>query len=179
MKEQIDIQVKADKDLSAGECTEIIALTSQAFQRDYTPFMEMFLNPTHVLGRLKGELVSYVLWITRWLQIDNGPLLRTAYIEGLATELSHRHRSFASQMMKRAAAEIQDFDFAALSTGSSSFYTRLGWRIWEGPLFTRNGKELIAMPEEQGCVMVYVLPKTPPFDITAPLSIEWRALEPW
>jgi aminoglycoside 2'-N-acetyltransferase I len=176
---KLDIQVKSENKLSAGEYSEIIALTTQAFKRDYTPFMEMFKNPTHVLGRLDGKLVTYVLWITRWLQIGSGPLLMTAYIEGLATELSHRHKGFASQVMRRAVAEIQDYDIAALSTGSPGFYAPLGWKTWEGLLYARKGEELIAMPEEQGCVMVYTLPKSPPLDITAPLSIEWRELEPW
>jgi len=128
---------------------------------------------------VEGKLVSYVLWITRWLQIDNGPLLRAAYIEGMATELSHRHKGYATKLMERAAKEIQDYDIAALSTGSNGFYARLGWKIWEGPLYTRKDNELIAMPEERGCVMVYDFPKTPPYDITAPISIEWRELEPW
>jgi aminoglycoside 2'-N-acetyltransferase I len=177
--EKLHIEVKSNKSLTKTEYAEIIALTSQAFKRDYTPFMEMFSTPTHVLGNLQGKLVSYVLWITRWLQIGNGPLLRTAYIEGMATEVDHRHKGFASQIMKKAVEEIQDFDFAALSTGSHGFYERLGWKIWEGPLYARKEKELIAMPEEQGCAMILVLPKTPPIDLKTPLSIEWRELEPW
>jgi len=173
-REQLQIEVKPDKFLANKERAEIIALTSQAFGRDYMPFMQMFPDPTHVLGLLNGQLVSYVLWITRWLQIENGPLLRTAYIEGMATELSHRHKGFASQLMARVEQEIQDYDIAALATGSHGFYQRLGWRLWEGPLYTRKDNELIAMPEERGCVMVLTLPKTPPLDFTAPLSIEWR-----
>jgi len=178
-KDELEIQVKSGADLSKDEYAEIIALTSQAFERDYTPFMEMFSNPTHILGRYQRKLVSYVAWITRWLQMGEGSLLCTAYIEGLATELQYRNRGFASQVMKRAIEEVRDFDIAALSTGSHGFYERLGWRIWEGQLYARKGKELIAMPEEQGCVMVHSLPKTPPLDITAPLSIEWREIEPW
>ena len=81
--------------------------------------------------------------------------------------------------MERTAEEIQDYDIAVLSTGSNGFYARLGWKIWEGPLYTRKDNEMIAMPEEQGCVMVLPLPKTPPIDYAAPLSIEWRELEPW
>jgi len=179
MEDKLDIRVIPDKELTREEYAEILALTSQAFERDYTPFMEMFKNPMHVIGRYQGKIVSYVLWIARWTQIGTGPLLRTAAIEGMATDLSHRHRGFASQVMKRAMQEIQDYDIAALSTGINGFYGRLGWKLWEGPLYTRKGKELIAMPEEQGCVMVYSLSKTPPLDFTAPLSIEWRELEPW
>jgi aminoglycoside 2'-N-acetyltransferase I len=178
-KEKFIIEIKSDKSLTNEEYAEILALTSRSFRKDYTPFMEMFQNPTHILGKLEGKMVSYALWITRWLQVGKGPLLRTAYIEGMATDLSHRHKGFASQLMARAAVEIQDYDIAALSTGSHGFYERLGWKIWEGPLYCRKGKEMIAMPEERGCVMVLSLPKTPPLDITVPLSIEWRELEPW
>jgi aminoglycoside 2'-N-acetyltransferase I len=175
----LDIQVKAAQDLSTTEYAEIVALTSRAFKRDYTPYLEMFSHSTHVLGRHQGKIVSHVLWITRWLQIWNGPLLKTAYIEGMATDLQYRNRGFASQLMQRAVAEVQDYDIAALSTGSHGFYERLGWRRWEGPLYTRKEKELIAMPEERGCVMVHSLPKTPLLDFTAPLSVEWREIEPW
>jgi aminoglycoside 2'-N-acetyltransferase I len=178
-EDKLDIRVKAAQDLSKTEYAEIVALTSRAFKRDYTPYMEMFPHPTHLLGRYQGKIVTYVLWITRWLQIRNGPLLKTAYIEGMATDLQYRNRGFASQLMQRAVAEVQDFDIAALSTGSHGFYERLGWRRWQGPLYARQEKELIAMPEERGCVMVYSLPGTPPLDFTAPLSVEWRAIEPW
>jgi aminoglycoside 2'-N-acetyltransferase I len=80
--------------------------------------------------------------------------------------------------MRKVAHEIKDYDIAALSTGSYGFYARLGWQLWRGPLFIRKEKELIPTPREQG-VMVLALPKTPPFDLDAPLSIESREIEPW
>jgi aminoglycoside 2'-N-acetyltransferase I len=174
----ITIQVKRSQELAEKEFSEILALCSQAFKRDYSPYMKSFEHPTHVLGRLQGKLVSHVLWITRWLQIGTSSLLRTAYIEATATDLNHRNKGFASEIMRKAASEIQDYDIAALSTGSPGFYVRLGWRVWRGPLFIRKDKELIATPEEHG-VMVLPLPKTPPFDIKEPLSIEGREIEPW
>jgi aminoglycoside 2'-N-acetyltransferase I len=178
-QEKLEIAVKANRVLTSEEYAEIVALTSQAFKRDYTPFLEMFVNPSHILGRYHGQLVSYVLWITRWMQIGDAPPMRTAYIEGMATEISHRHKGFASQVMKTAIDAINDYDIAALATGSVGFYRRLGWQVWQGPLYCRKEKELIAMPGEQGCVMVYALPQTPPLDLKAPASIEWRAIEPW
>ena len=178
MTSRISIQVKQDQELSEEEYSEILALCSQAFKRDYSPFMKSFPNPTHILGRYRHQLVSHVLWITRWLQIGTSPLLRTAYIEATATVLNHRHKGFASEVMRAAAAEIQDYDIGALSTGSPGFYARLGWRLWRGPLFVRKDKGLVPTPDEHG-VMVLSLAKTPPLDINAPLSIEWRKIEPW
>jgi aminoglycoside 2'-N-acetyltransferase I len=135
MKEKssnLEIQVKACRELSRDEYTEILALCTQAFERDYSPFLKMFPNPTHILGRYHHKLVTHVLWITRWLQIESSPLLRTAYIEALATDLDYRNQGFASEVMKRAVEEAQDYDIATLSTGSHGFYERLGWRIWGG-----------------------------------------------
>jgi aminoglycoside 2'-N-acetyltransferase I len=177
-REKLDIKVKLNKSLSQKEYAEITGLTTQAFKRDYSPFLKAFPDPVHVLGRYHGKLVSQVLWITRWLQLENGPLLRTAYIEGLATDMDYRNQGYASEVMRRAIQEVQDFDIAALSTGSHSFYTRLGWQLWQGPLFVRTDKGLVPTPEEHG-VMVLPLPLTPPIDVSAPLSVEWREIEPW
>jgi aminoglycoside 2'-N-acetyltransferase I len=181
MKEKpvkLDIQVKSGRGLSPKEYSEILALCTQAYGRDYSPYLKMFKEPVHVLGRYGGKLVSHALWITRWLQIGKSPVLRTAYIEAVATAPEYRNRGFAAEIMRRAAGEIIDFDIGALATGSHGFYARLGWQAWEGQLFLRTDKGLVPTPDEHG-VMVLPLPETPPFDIYAPLSIEWREIEPW
>jgi aminoglycoside 2'-N-acetyltransferase I len=178
MSDVLNIQVKHYQALSEDEYLEILALCTQAFKRDYSPFLESFQNATHLLGRYHDRLVTHALWITRWLQIGTSPPLRTAYIEALATELNHRKKGFASEIMKRVTREIQDFDIVALSTGSPDFYTRLGWQLWCGPLFIRTEKGLMPTPNEHG-VMVLSLPGTPPLDIDVPLSAEWRKGELW
>jgi aminoglycoside 2'-N-acetyltransferase I len=181
MKEETkkpDIQVKASRDLSPDEYSEILTLCTQAYRRDYLPYLKMFKDPVHVLGRYRGKLVSHVLWITRWLQIGTNPVLRTAYIEAVATDPEYRRRGFASELMRRAAGEIKDFDIGGLSTGSKDFYTRLGWQLWQGQLFLRTDKGLVPTPDEHG-VMVLPLSKTPPLNLYAQLSIEWREIEPW
>jgi aminoglycoside 2'-N-acetyltransferase I len=176
--ELLDIQVKSRHQLSEDERSEILALCTQAFRRDYTPIYKTFQNPTHILGRYNGELVTHALWVTRWLQAGILPLMRTAFIEAVATELSHRNKGFATEIIKALAVEIQDFDFAALATGSSGFYTRLGWQLWRGQLFVREDNGLIPTPNEQG-VMLLLLPNTPPLDLKAPLSSEWREGDLW
>jgi aminoglycoside 2'-N-acetyltransferase I len=174
----LNIQVKKGQDFSESEYAEMLALCSQAFRRDYSPVFKLFQDTTHIFGRYDGQLVTHALWITRWLQIGTSPPLRTAYIEALATELNHRKKGFASEIMKRVTREIQDFDIGALSTGSPDFYTRLGWQLWCGPLFIRTEKGLMPTPNEHG-VMVLLLPRTPPLDIDVPLSAEWRKGELW
>jgi aminoglycoside 2'-N-acetyltransferase I len=176
--DKLDILIKAGRDLSVDEYSEVLGLCTQVYRRDYSPYLKMFKDPVHVLGRYGGKLVSHALWITRWLQVGTMPFLCTAYIEAVATDPDYRNRGFASEIMVRAAGEIRDYDIGALATGSQGFYARLGWRPWQGPLSLRTDVGLVPTPEEHS-VMVLALPKTPPLDLYDTLSIEWRNIEPW
>jgi aminoglycoside 2'-N-acetyltransferase I len=178
MKIDLDIEVKKNRDLSEKELADIIDLCSRAFHTDYRLFLNTFPDSTHVLGHLENTLVSHALWITRWLQVGDSPLMRTAYIEGVATDESYRKRGFATAVMKKLAEEITNFEIAGLCTGLPDFYSPLGWEVWKGTLFSRKDDELI--PSREGAsVMVLALPNTPELDFTASLSVEWREGELW
>ncbi len=176
----LSLEVKKSTDLSDHERSVILELCTGAYQRDYTPFMATFPDATHVLARVKGQLVSHALWVTRWLQNGDLPPWQTAYVEAVATDERYRRRGYASAVMRRLTEEINDFDIGGLSTGHSQhLYAALGWQLWRGPLFirTKDGS-LLATPEEKG-VMVLPLPKTPPLDLDSTLSAEWREGELW
>lgn len=177
--DSLTLAVKKAESLSRREYSEILALCTGAYGRDYQPFLASFVNPTHVLGRVRGRLVSHALWITRWLQSGALKPWRAAYVEAVATEESYRKKGYASAAMRRLADEIKDYDIGGLSTGRSShLYAALGWVLWRGPLFIRADDGLIATPEEKG-VMVLALPGTPALNLDAPLSAEWREGELW
>lgn len=131
-----------------------------------------------MLGYWEGVLASHALWVTRYLQAGTKPMMRTAYVEAVATEPSYQKRGFAAAIMKHLVGEIQDYDLAALSPFSAEYYARLGWEAWRGPLFARKGGELLPSAEDE-TVMIYRLPKTPALDLSAPLSVEWREGEVW
>ena len=123
-------------------------------------------------------MVSHALWVTRWLQAGNGPLLRTAFVEAVATEPAFQGRGFRhAESCKTLQTAIVDYDLAGLSTGIPAFYTRLGWQSWRGPLFVRTEVGLLATPSD--AVMILSLSRTPPFDLDGPLSAEWRVGELW
>lgn len=170
--------------LTAGECDEIIDLCSRAYEEDFEVYRALlFQNAVHVRGWIDDVLVTHALWLTRWLQLETGTMLKTAYIEAVATDQAFRNRGYASRVMRRVAAEIQDFDIAGLSPFSERYYARLGWEKWRGPLLIRqNGKLLPTPPDEDGdeeCLMILRLPKTPDLDLDSPISIEWREGEVW
>lgn len=178
MSSNLRLKTVFKDELSQIERSEILALCSQAFEEDYAPYLETFQDSYHILARLDGRLVSHALWVTRWLQIGSGPLMRTAYVEGVATDVHHRSRGFASAVMKQLANAITDFEIGGLSPAETSLYTRLGWEYWEGPLFHRKDGALIRDPDDEA-LMILRLPQTPTLDLTQPISVEWRQGEVW
>jgi aminoglycoside 2'-N-acetyltransferase I len=174
---QLTVEVKPLASLSQIEYNQVISLCSQAYEEDFGPYLISFDKPTHVLGKLGEKLVSHALWITRWLQIENGLTLRTAYVEAVATEASYRCLGYASLVMQQLAEEIQKFDLGALSPAETSLYTHLGWEYWQSPLFARRGSEWIRVPGENA--MILRTSKTPALDLSLPISIEWREGDVW
>jgi aminoglycoside 2'-N-acetyltransferase I len=174
---QLLIEIKLKNQLISADYRAIIDLCERAFEEDCDQLMATFIDPVHVLAKLDGKLVSHALWITRWLQIGTQAPLRTAYVEAVATDLEYHGQGFATAVMERLHAEIQDYDIGGLSPAETTLYSRLGWEYWQGPLHGRRGGESILFPEE--AAMVLRLPNTPEIDIQAPASIEWREGDVW
>lgn len=174
----LDLRVVDSIDLPAEELEVIVDMCSRGFGQNYQPFMDTFVDATHIVGYLDNIIVSHALWIERWLQVEDSPLLRTAYVEAVVTEEAWQRRGYASAVMNRLAEEIYDFELGALCTGFPEFYLHLGWQIWEGPLFIRT-REGTMSSQEEGTVMVLALPNSPELDVNTSLSAEWREGELW
>ena len=177
MTNELRIEVAGSDSLSPATHAAVLTLCNEAYEEELASLFATFAHPVHVLAYLGDALVSHAMWVTRWLQPGTLPLLRTAYVEMVATAPAYQGRGFGTAVMQRLAAEIQDFDLGGLDTGSEGFYARLGWQSWRGPLFIRTATGLLPTPDET--MMFLRLPKTPPLDVTAPLSAEWRAGELW
>lgn len=158
--------------LSTDGYGAILDLCTRAYRKPFAQYLEPHVAPTHMLAYCDGQLVAHALWVTRWFQIDTSPLLRTAYVEAVATDPGYQGRGFASALMRRLVTEVASYDLAGLGPSDPAFYTRLGWHTWRGPLSIRTERSLQRTPT--GRVMVHALPNTPPFDLAAPLSAEWR-----
>lgn len=175
---QFSIQVVDSQLISDTLRTEIISLCNRAYEENMESLFDTFVNASHILGYCDDLLVSHALWVTRYLQAGTNPIMRTAYIEAVATEVKYRNRGFATSIMKHLVGEIRDYELAALSPFNVEFYRRLGWELWRGPLFIRTNEKLLASPDDEE-VMIFRLHKTPSLDLNAPLSAEWRDGELW
>jgi predicted N-acetyltransferase YhbS len=105
-------------------------------------------------------------------------VLRTGYIELVATDPQWQGHGFASALLRAAVADLAAFELGALSPSDDAFYSRLGWERWRGPLSVRLGSTAEPTPDEE--IMVLRTPRTPPWlTLDMPLSCEWREGEVW
>lgn len=178
MADELLLTTIPGSEMTGTQQVALIDLVNRAYEEDLTVLFHTFTNATHILGTFGGRLVTHALWVTRWLQVDEGSLLRTAYVELVATDAAWRRRGFATAVMRRVAEEIHDYDIGALSPFSVAYYAGLGWERWQGPLLIRKDGDVLVTPEDED-VMILRLPKTPPLDLHAPLSVEWREGEVW
>jgi aminoglycoside 2'-N-acetyltransferase I len=179
----IRIDVAAAEGLNRAARAAIVSLCEAAYGEDFSRLFEDFPGSTHVLARDdSGALVSHAAWLTRWLQPAGLPLLRTAYIEAVATAPSCQRRGYATAVLRHAAGVLRSdeaWQLAALSPSDPAFYARLGWELWQGPLAIRRGDGVeVSPPDEQ--VMILRLPRTPAsLDLGSRLTAEWRPGELW
>jgi len=177
MDNGIKFEVIRSDNLTTDKLASIHALCNRAYEEDLTVLFNTFRDATHVLGYLGETIVSHAMWVTRWLQPGNGPRLRTAYVEMVATDPGHQRQGFATAIMNQLAGKITDFELGGLCPAEPELYEKLGWVFWRGPLFIRTAEGLTSTPDEK--VMILRLKKTPALDLNLPLSAEWREGELW
>ncbi len=174
----VDIQVSHSASLPTSERDEILSLCRVAYDEDLDAYLEAIGPGEHLLGRVDGRLVSHVMLVSRALQPEGYPPLRTGYVELVATHPSVQGRGYASTLMRALPARMDGFQLGGLSPSDPAFYARLGWEEWTGPLAVRTERGLEPTPDEG--LMVLRLPQSPPaLDLSRRISIEWREGEIW
>jgi aminoglycoside 2'-N-acetyltransferase I len=132
----------------------------------------------HVLATEAQELVGHAVVTTRWLQPGARRLLRTAYVDAVATSPDHQRRGIGSAVMQYLPTLLTDYEIACLETERREFYRRLGWEEWRGPLGGRSEQGLIPTPDQTG-IMILRLPLTPPLELDEQLTIEANPFRIW
>jgi aminoglycoside 2'-N-acetyltransferase I len=170
----------ATEALNAETRSAIIQLCIAA--HDEEDFQHLFsyipAGGRHFLAYRAGELVSHAVVTTRWLQPEALPILKTAYVDAVATLPAYQGRGYGSAVMQHLAQNIADSEIACLETDRPAFYTRLGWERWRGPLAGRSEEGLIPTPDQTG-VMILRLERTPALDLDSALTIESQEGRIW
>ena len=134
----------------------------------------------HFLAFQDGQQVSHALVTTRWLQPEGQPVLKTAYIDAVATLPSAQRHGHGSVLMRHLASAIdREYNIGCLETDDQvRFYERVGWELWRGPLAGRSEQGLVPTPEQKG-IMVLRLSQTPALNLDSTLTIECQGKRIW
>ena len=181
MTESIPLISARTEDLDAATRASIIHVCVEAHQEE--DFKNLFSyipsGGWHFLAYQDDELVSHAVVTTRWLQPEGQSLLKTAYVDAVATLPSYQGQGYGSGVMRQLASEIDpEYEIACLETERETFYERLGWEVWRGPLAGRSEEGLIPTPDQTG-VMILRLSKTPKLDLDQMLTIERQPGRIW
>jgi aminoglycoside 2'-N-acetyltransferase I len=170
-------------DLTAREIAAIRALLWMAFARHEGGFTEEdwahSIGGVHIIGERNEEILAHASIVERELVVEDRAIL-TGYVEAVATHPGHHGRGFGSWVMEAVASEIREaYPLGALSSSRRTFYERLGWKRWIGPTYVRTEHGSVRTPDDDGGVFVLLTPASPPIELTAPISCDWRSGDVW
>src|SRR5262245_22093670 len=153
-------------DLTAPETAAIRTILGDAFADDAEGgFTEddwqHGLGGIHVLAVLDGTIAAHGSVVQREIRFGGQPL-RTGYVEAVATQPGLQRTGLGTAVMREIGAIIgEGYEVGVLGTGEHGFYERLGWRTWRGPSSVRTTVREQATPDDDGYLMVLVVPATP------------------
>ncbi len=179
MPPRFDIRVRRTRQIDAALRAAIVELCTAAHGTDFSRLF--FYLPTdglHFLGFRDDQIVSHAVVTTRWVQPERMPVLRTAYVDAVATLPAYQRRGYGRAVMLELTAHLSEYDLACLTTDRTTFYEHLGWQRWRGPRAGRSGTEHIPTPPEQN-IMILRLSTTPPLDLDRLLTIEVQSGRTW
>ena len=179
----VRLEVVAADAMDGAVRAEIVKLCQSAYGGDFTALFEELPGSVHILARdQRGVLLSHAAWVTRWLQPAGHPVLRTAYIEAVATAPAQQRQGLATAVLRQISEILAGdpaWELGALSPSNPAFYAGVGWELWRGPLAIRHNGDIEPTPAEEH-VMILRLPRTPATVITTSLlTAEWRMGELW
>src|SRR5512145_671384 len=105
MNESIPVTSARTEDLDAGTRASIIRVCIAAHQEE--DFKNLFSyipsGGLHFLAYREQELASHAVVTTRWLQPEGLPVLRTAYVDAVATLPAYQGQGIGSALMRHLA----------------------------------------------------------------------------
>jgi aminoglycoside 2'-N-acetyltransferase I len=170
-------------ELRPADAEAIRAILWAAFERDEEGFTEHdwehALGGIHVVAEVDGRIVAHASVLPRQIHIGTRALA-TGYVEAVATEPGRQRTGLGTAVMGEVGDVIREgYELGLLGTGEHGFYERLGWRTWRGPSSVRTADGRRATPDDDGFLMALETPTSPPLDLYAPISCEWRPGDVW
>ena len=184
MNEERRIQTASTDQLSAERFAEVDAVCEAAFGFPFARAWERVGQGIHVMAEVDGRVVAHAMLVDRRVYVGGelDTALDAAYVENVATLPDAQGRGHATAVIGEVGRIIgEEYEIGALGTRDQTFYSRLGWIVWDGPTFVRTPDgERLRTAGSDGEVMVLRTDRTPAgIAVTEPIAIDWRAGEPW
>jgi aminoglycoside 2'-N-acetyltransferase I len=166
-------------DISPDMLAKIKQLNEQAHGEEFVEDWEHAIGGTHFFFEEGGEPISHASVVERLIQAG-GHLLRTGYVEAVATRPDRQGSGLGTKIMQAVVVHIRiGYELGALCTGEHDFYGRLGWETWRGPTFVRTDDVAMRTEDEDGNVMILRTAATPELNLEDPISCDWRSGDVW
>ena len=179
----IRLRTALTDELAVRDLDAIRALMHAAFDHGIDRFSDddwaHALGGRHFLLEEGPAIVGHASVVEREIHVGGRPM-RTGFVEAVAIEPARQGGGLGSVVMNAVDDHIQsEYELGALGTGRHSFYERLGWRRWRGPLFVRTAAGDRPTPDDDD-ILVLATPTTPfALDPDASLSCDDRPGDPW
>ena len=167
--------------VTPGDVAALRALLHAAFAGDFSDDdWEHSLGGIHAIIEDDSGIVAHGAVVPRVL--DVGTLqLTVGYVEAIAVRPDRQHAGLGTAIMRALNDVIaRNHALGVLSTGEWAFYERLGWERWRGQTWVRHADgRRQRTPDDDDGVMMLRTPRTPPLDLSAPLTCDWRPGDVW
>ena len=183
-RERVRIRRLGTDELAPAEVATLRALMAVAFGSDEEERFtdddwDHALGGAHFVLELDAEIVAHAAVVERAIEVDGRPI-RTGYVEAVATAPDRQGAGLGTLLMNEVGEYIRGrFELGVLGTGRHAFYERLGWLTWKGHTSVRTPDGDRRTPDEDGYILVLRTPSSPPLDLRASISCEWRAGDVW
>lgn len=153
MLPELEINFRRTEDLSPEELAQSQEVEDLAFCGDAlndAKDREWEMPELHLLGKLKGRVVSVVDLIPRTITVSGKPV-RVCGIGGVATHPQYQRNGYARTLLMEAERIMRgqaDYEYGMLFCDSEliPYYNKSGYRVIENPIFALKKGVLEVLP---------------------------------
>ena len=138
------------------------------------------IGGTHFIAQVDGRIVAHASVVERELHVAGRPL-HTGYVEAVATLPEFQGSGHGSAVMRRRECIDRSRRTSWALWAPAARASTSGWAGRSGAGLRRCGHRTgdQPTPDEDGYIMVLLTGSTPPLDLNAPISCEWRPGDVW
>lgn len=145
-----------DTDLNAHIVSSLRELMAKAFEDDFSDDdWKNTFGGMRFFGYLEDRLIAHGAVVPRKMHID-GENVDVGYVEAIAVEPKHWRKGYGSLLLADITSFCKsEFSLSMLSTDETDFYSKSGWRVFQGMSYVlQDGKEFRTEDEDDGLMFI-------------------------